>query len=175
MSGDAKPTPVRLGFLTAVEVPEQGYVGGMLITNRQGRPLEFQCTTAVRPNRTQEILYGPTLGAFVLGDLIGRVLVEKASVKPHLILTERPEFLELRSHISLPVLLLTQEKSEPADSLLVRLGKQQMRLHDGYPADRAVVEREGEQVPRDADLREPFARIREALQETIRGSQLKSA
>jgi hypothetical protein len=34
----------RLGFLTAIEVPERGFVGGLLVTNHFGRPLEFQCT-----------------------------------------------------------------------------------------------------------------------------------
>ncbi len=94
---------VRLGFLTAVEVPERGYVGGLLVTNRFGRPLEFQCTSPVKPNRTQEILYGPTLVPFVLGELIGRTLLDKVAVKPHLVLTEQPEMLEVRQHVSLPV------------------------------------------------------------------------
>ncbi|MCA9043520.1 MAG: hypothetical protein KDA69_04320, partial [Planctomycetaceae bacterium] len=51
---------LNLGFLQVTLTPS-GYVGGLLVTNRQGRPLEFQCTTPVQPNRTQEILYGPTL------------------------------------------------------------------------------------------------------------------
>ena len=103
---------VRLGFLTAVEVPERGYVGGLLVTNRFGRPLEFQCTSPVKPNRTQEILYGPTLVPFVLGELIGRTLLEKVGVKPHLVLTEQPEMLEVRQHVSLPVAYIDANGSE---------------------------------------------------------------
>ena len=57
---------IHLGFLTALEVSEVGYVGGLLITNHYGRPLEFQCTTPVQPNHTQKILYGPTLVPFIL-------------------------------------------------------------------------------------------------------------
>src|SRR5690606_2974313 len=30
----------RIGFLTAIESPEKGFVGGLLITNHFGRPLE---------------------------------------------------------------------------------------------------------------------------------------
>src|SRR3954465_7120232 len=103
MSATEKKDQFRLGFLTALEVPEQGFVGGLLVTNRHGRPLEFQCTAPVKPNRTQEILYGPTLGPFLLGELIGRALIEKSGIKPNLILTERAEILELREHVNVPV------------------------------------------------------------------------
>ena len=44
---------LRLGFLTAVQVPQQGFVGGLLVTNHLGRPLEFQCTTPVKLKHTQ--------------------------------------------------------------------------------------------------------------------------
>jgi hypothetical protein len=55
MSASTTQDQLRLGFLTAVEEAEGGVVGGLLVTNRFGRPLEFQCTTPVRPNRTQQI------------------------------------------------------------------------------------------------------------------------
>ena len=109
MSEENKQEELRLGFLTAMEVPNSGYVGGILVTNRFGRPSEFQCTSPVRPNRTQEILYGPTLRPFLLGELIGKTLVERVDVKPHLILTEQADLLELRNHISIPVAIITEE------------------------------------------------------------------
>ena len=95
--------PFRLAFLTAVEDPERGVVGGLLVTNHFGRPLEFQCTTPVKPNRTQQILYGPTLRPFLLAEVIGCTLVEKVGVKPHLVLVESQELLDLRPHIDIPV------------------------------------------------------------------------
>src|SRR5690554_6260826 len=103
MSANGKQNDFRLGFLAAVEIPDRGFVGGLLVTNRMGRPLEFQCTTPVKPNRTQQILYGPTLVPFILSELIGRTSIDKAGVKPDLILTEQPEILELRNHVSVPV------------------------------------------------------------------------
>jgi hypothetical protein len=188
MSANAKPDQFRLGFLTAVEVPEQGFVGGLLVTNRHGRPLEFQCTAPVKPNRTQEILYGPTLTPFVLGELIGRALVEKAGVKPHLILTEREEILELRNHVAIPVACLdeaqapaapaeTPSSDVPADGAKkvgekLKLGKQWVRLHAAHDADRPAIEQDA-QVPHTADLREPFERVREALRETLKSGALR--
>ena len=57
------PTPapaLNLGFLTVLNEPS-GYLGGYLVTNVWGRPLEFRLSTAVQPNRVQQILYGSTL------------------------------------------------------------------------------------------------------------------
>ena len=54
---------------------EQGLFGGYLVLNLLGRPLEFHCTAPVRPNRAQEILYGPTLDPYLCGERIGQTLV----------------------------------------------------------------------------------------------------
>jgi hypothetical protein len=64
MADKAAADKLHLGFLRVISI-EAGYVGGLLVTNRIGRPMEFQCTTPVRPNKTQEVLYGPTLESFI--------------------------------------------------------------------------------------------------------------
>jgi hypothetical protein len=113
--------PFRMGFLTAVEDAERGFVGGLLITNRFGRPLEFQCTAPVKPNRAQQILYGPTLRPFVLGELLGRTLIDKIGVKPHLVLLETDEIIDLRQHVSIPVAFFVNKITD--ESTQLPLGK----------------------------------------------------
>ena len=210
--GDNGKQSFRLGFLTAIEVPEKGFVGGLLVTNHYGRPLEFQCTLPVKPNPTQEILYGPALGPFVLGELIGGTLIEKAGIKPHLILTDQEQILEVRNTCDAPVAFVSMppsksnskkdevaegaadsteaplqslhkarekegasERSEEANGkpTEMRLGKHIIRFHAAHADDRNVVKSESQQLPTDADLREPFDRVREALQETIRSGALR--
>jgi hypothetical protein len=161
----------RLGFLTAIEVPERGFVGGLLVTNHFGRPLEFQCTAPLKPNRAQEILYGPTLVPYVLGDLIGRTLIEKVGVKPHLVLTERNDLLPMRELVSIPVACFdeqpaTGESSGAAEPSPCRLGRQILRFHAAHAEDQSIAQKGAASVPQDADLREPFERVREALNET---------
>jgi len=161
----------RLGFLTAVEDPERGYVGGLLITNRFGRPLEFQCTAPVKPNRTQQILYGPTLKPFVLGELIGKTLIDKAGVKPHLVLTEHDDLLDLRDHVSIPVASLSDVPAgKPGENgpRRLKLGNQLLTFHAGHDEDQGEIERQAAQIPTSADLKEPFERVREALTETMK-------
>jgi hypothetical protein len=163
---------LRLGFLAAVEDAERGMVGGLLVTNRFGRPLEFQCTTPVKPNRTQQILYGPTLRPFLLAEVIGRTLVEKVSVKPHLVLIESTELLDLRLHVEVPIAGLIAAAESDAN---VALGKQWLLFHTEYGDDRAVILPRASQVPDTADLQEPFERIREALTETLKMPVARSA
>src|SRR5262245_60825679 len=171
MASTGKHEQLRLGFLTAIEVPERGFVGGLLVTNHYGRPLEFQCTAPVKANPTQEILYGPTLASFVLGELIGGTLVEKAGVKPHVILTDHEQILELRLRVDQPVALVEDsagsvEAPQAVEPTTLRLGRQIVRFHAAHRSDHDSVSRDAAQIPADADLKEPFQRVREALELT---------
>lgn len=168
---------IRLGFMTAVEIGERNYVGGLLVTDRFGRPLEFQCTTPVKPNRTQELLYGPTLVPFILGDLLGKALLDRVSVKPSLIMTSRIEMLELRTKVTTPIIYNESSaesgsKSAQSNAPLspgqeIRFGRQTFRMHEDFTDDRSAVERISQQLSDDANMHEPLQRVGEALQETM--------
>lgn len=162
-----------------MEVPQGGYVGGLLITNRFGRPLEFQCTSPVKPNHTQEILYGPTLRPYLLGELIGKTLVDRVDVKPHLVLTEQADILEVRNHVSVPVVVVGDDaqlnspeqssapESDPSVSETLGFRRKSLRFHQAHQLDRETVQNAVGEIPREFNLAEPFERIREALNETI--------
>lgn len=165
--------PFRMGFLTAVEDAERGFVGGLLVTNRFGRPLEFQCTAPVKPNRAQQILYGPTLRPFVLGELLGRTLLDKVGVKPHLVLIESDEIIDLRQHVPMAVAYLIDKVTDPATQL--PFGKHGIAFHPDFHVDHTEMARHAKAIPADADLREPFERVREALAETVRLGTARTA
>jgi hypothetical protein len=169
MSSKSRNDQLRIGFLTAIETDNGGYVGGLLVTSRLGRPLEFQCTTSVKPNHTQRILYGPTLVPFLLGELIGKTLIERVSVKPHILLVDRREMLEVRDHVPMPVACLDQDDT-PTDGTnsTVKLGRQVVRVHADHLDDERIIASHQDEFPKDVDFREPFERVREALLETVR-------
>ncbi len=59
--------------------------------------------------------------------------------------------------------------SEPSSEIAprpCRLGRQLLRFHAAHGDDQAIAEQGAATVPADADLREPFERVREALNET---------
>src|SRR5205809_4555368 len=91
-----------------------GYVGGYLVTNQWGRPLEFRLSTAVQPNRVQQILYGGTLQSYICADLIGKTLVEKTSAGVQFVLTDHEAVLDLRQRLEIPVAWLASLEDSAA-------------------------------------------------------------
>ena len=169
------PDALTLGFLTAVGVPGGGHVGGLLVTDRRGRPLEFQCTTPVRPDRTQRILYGPTLLPYLLGEVIGGTLVKKAGVKPALVLCDTPAMLALRPHLDRPVVRVETDvpppeghDAGPTGGSALSVGRRTLHFHPAHGADREWVAARNDRLPQHADLAEPFERVRDALTETCK-------
>jgi hypothetical protein len=158
---------VNIGFLTVLQ-EQTGWLGGYLVTNGWGRPLEFRLTTAVQPNRVQAALYGPTLNEYLLADLIGKTLVEKTGCKPELIVTDVPGVLPLRSRVEVPVVAVRQENNPaPADATAFvhprsSLG---MLVSSRFADDRGAISQLLERVDPAVDLAEPFGRIREAIAE----------
>ena len=150
---------LQLGFLTVLH-EANGYLGGYLVVNGWGRPLEFRLTSAVQPNRVQQILYGGTLETYICADLIGKTLVEKAGVAVQLVATDRQEVLDLRLKLDAPVALLTPPA--PGEAMKGRLP---FRCHPRFEADVAAVHEILERLDATFDLAEPFQRIRDAVGE----------
>lgn len=83
----SSPNKEHLGFLTVVDQARLGLIGGFLIVNAAGRPLEFHCTTPVKANRAQEILYGSTLEPYLYGEQIARTLIARAKITVKFVVT----------------------------------------------------------------------------------------
>ena len=105
MSSPQGAAPMNVGFLTVLQ-EASGYLGGYLVTNGWGRPLEFRLSTAVQPNRVQQILYAGTLEPYICADLIGKTLVDKTTAQAGLIVTDRELILDLRLRSQVPVIWL---------------------------------------------------------------------
>jgi len=143
----------NLGFLTVLREPA-GYLGGYLVTNAWGRPLEFRLSTAVQPNRVQQILYGDSLEPYLCSDLIGKTLIDKTTTPAQLILTDHPAVLDLRWRIDVPVALLPAQADASSDP----------RPHSRFPGDGTRISQMLDGLG-GLDLAEPFARIRDAIAE----------
>jgi hypothetical protein len=143
--------PLNLGFLTVIQ-EANGYLGGYLVTNTWGRPLEFRLSSAVQPNRVQQILYANTLQPYLFADLIGKTLVDKAGVAVQLVVTDREPVLGLRLKLEVPVVWLAN-------------GRETWSCHPRYPGDAAMARELLGRLDSTFDLAEPFQRIREAVGE----------
>ena len=156
--------PTNLGFLTVLN-EASGYLGGYLVTNTWGRPLEFRLSSAVQPNRVQQILYGGTLRAYVCADLIGKTLMDKAATPVQLVVTDEECVLDLRLKVEVPVLWLAEEGAAGAVVSPAAPGRGPLLRHPRYPGDEATARELLARLDGGLDLAEPFARIREAIGE----------
>jgi hypothetical protein len=160
----------QLGFLTVVHEPA-GYVGGYLVTNQWGRPLEFRLSSAVQPNRVQQILYAGTLETYLCAELIGKTLVEKTGVPVQLVVTDTAAVLALREHISVPVVWVAPAEAPATWPLLAGqrqpplLVRERLYCHPAFAEDASFVQELLARRSGLLDLAEPFGRIREALAE----------
>ena len=183
------------GYLSAVHTAEHGYFGGYLIVSALGRPLEFHCTSPVRPSRAHEILYGPTLGPYLIGEQIGGTLLESAKLTPRLVLTDEASMLAVRPQAGVPVALVLSRVDDQCKAAIEEgaiqsgavggggrdrrvwspscdgqfsIGDHELQLAPGYDADRGAVVESLALLAQHVDLAEPFGRIHEAICEAQR-------
>ena len=183
---NANSKPV-LGFLTVLDDPQHGLFGGYLLLTMAGRPLEFHCTAPIKPNRAQEILYGPTLELFLYGEQIGRTLLEQAKTEPAVVCTDCPPALAVRELVSVPVALVLPPETAgdgPSDSggngsavsapaakpfshplKTFRVGNNTLAVAEPSEADSPLIARRLADLSESFDLAEPFGAFREAIQE----------
>jgi hypothetical protein len=171
-SPERNSTLSNLGFLTVLH-EASGYLGGYLVTNVWGRPLEFRLSSAVQPNRVQHILYADTLEPYLCADLIGKTLVDKTAVPVQMIVTDRQTVLELRLKVECPVLWLSAADDAQATPLADRglaampaqAGRGPLLCHPRFLDDVALARDLLSRLDAGFDLAEPFVRIREAIGE----------
>jgi len=177
------PKPIAaIGFLTVLDHAQHGLFGGYLVLNTSGRPLEFHCTAPIKANRAQQILYGPTLEAFLYGEQIGQTLLRRAKTEPLLVCTDQEPALAVREHIATPVALVLPPETPvtaEGDQKYLRfdaahagvylqtfqLGRNHLAVDQRAGDDpRVIAERLGD-LAASFDLAEPFCRIRDAIEE----------
>jgi|SoiMethySBSTD1v2_1073268.scaffolds.fasta_scaffold254643_2 hypothetical protein len=170
MTDATLPLPLNIGFLTVFS-EGTGFLGGYLVTNSWGRPLEFRLSTAVQPNRVQQILYGSTLTDYLCADLIGKTLIEKTATVVQLLVTDSHHVLPIRSRVDVPVVaaISGEPTAMPSDRPLCTFthprSSAPLSIREEHAPDegsaRAILDR----LDAALDLAEPFARIREAMAE----------
>lgn len=154
------------GFLSVLEHPTIGALGGLLLVNRRGRPLEFHCTAPVQTTRAEEILYGTTLRPHLYCERIGQALLDKATVPPAVVLVSQLDCWSLNELTCAPVVLVDPSgtSTEPSTCQLAT-GIEAACLDQVDPAQRSAVAELLNQLTAQVDLSEPFDRIAEAIRE----------
>ncbi len=154
-----------LGFYQTVGQPNGDVSGGILVTSHMGRPIEFQCSLPVRPNATQQTLYGATLRPFLIGELIAGALRDKLDLKPDVLFVDDPQTLNQETWGDVLICCFRNPEANVV--------KRKFRTDEFWIA--AASQEKADQtlkllekhVPEGADLKEPLLRVEQALKEAM--------
>jgi len=167
----------KLAFVMLSEVEDGVIRGGILVTDAHGKPLEFRCTSPIRPNAVQRTLYGGTLMSHISVELVGAPLVQAVQNPPDVVLVQQEEFLSLRTRCDKPLLIVRRQgedmqlseesgKSQPEELLSSPSGKFApvvVTCHWDYPGDIVQCKNGLDWMFSNCDLLEPFERVKKAL------------
>lgn len=140
-----------IGYLLVKKI-ENKYIGGILIINEKGIPLEFKYTEPIIPTGIQKIIYGSSLDEFLSTEIIGKTLVEKAENKPEIILVNNPELI-----FSENMVLILESKTPTEDSIEIN-----NRFFKVTPLNDSIKEKINN-IAEKIDITEPFSRLEKAL------------
>lgn len=98
-----------LAFVSLVELEKDVFRGGVLVTDAQGKPLEFRCTSAIQPTAVQKTLYGGTLKAHMAVELTARPLLSAVKEEYDAVFVTQDDFIELRKAIKKPLLVVAKQ------------------------------------------------------------------
>ncbi|MDR3710905.1 MAG: hypothetical protein P4L33_21600 [Capsulimonadaceae bacterium] len=84
---------IHIGYLVSTAIAENVYMGGAMVTDAFGLPLEFRYTEPVKATRLQKILYGDVLEQYIQTDVIIVNILDNLEQKPSLFVVSDAEFL----------------------------------------------------------------------------------
>ncbi|WP_217921551.1 hypothetical protein [Miltoncostaea oceani] len=172
----------RPGFLV-VRVEDDGtYVGGLMVTDASGLPVDFRYTDPITPTRLQRALYGGVLDRYLRTEVVLRTLIEALDAPPSLLVVDDPDLLD--EPIALcPVALVARSGVDPlgaagarsaqgSGSFLLQAAEGghplRVTLPEGSPDEAAVAEALVA-LGRRMDPLEPAERVRDALAVIVAG------
>ena len=176
----------KFGFLSykKMEDNEDVYQGAILVTDGTCKPLEFRCTSPIRPNAVQKTLYGRTLIPHIAADLMALPLLKAVQEKLDIVLINDTVFLEIRVKADIPTLHLrrqgeaiqfedSKEKKDARESIIVESASDRFQPlvitpHWNYSDDLNEYRTTIRDAFAYADLLEPFNRINVALDEVYK-------
>jgi hypothetical protein len=109
-SADRPSSDVHIAYLSRGKFEDgKAHRAGILVVDGHGRPLEFRCTSPIRPNPVQRTLYGGSLDPYMLVELMGKSLLSNLRESYNILVVNEPGFLNLREYCDRPMLFIRRQ------------------------------------------------------------------
>ncbi len=105
--------PIKLAYFMAIK-EGASYLGGLLVTDTSGIPLDFRYTEPITPTRLQSILYGKSLEPHLKEEVIQKTLLKELKAPPDLFILSATELAGGWSgDVKYPVLAVQKSQESP--------------------------------------------------------------
>lgn len=84
----------RPGFLVVQSDDAGTYVGGLMVTDTSGLPVDFRFTDPVTPTRLQRALYGGVLDRYLRAEVVLRTLIDALDQPPSVLVVDDVSLLD---------------------------------------------------------------------------------
>jgi len=168
----------KIAYILTATLEDSSYLGGLMMIDQDGIPLEFTYTENIKPSRIQKILYGQSLEKYIKREVILLNLLNNLKVKPDLLITIEENLAELKKIGNYPVLSVVQTALSPLAEVGItqEISKGEFILQaspSGSPLRIKLAEPSEEnrkrtesiilELGKSLDLAEPIARVEGAL------------
>jgi hypothetical protein len=89
-----KSGDLKLSYLTVSNPAPNVYIGGLMVTDGRGLPVEFRYTEPIQPTKIQQVLYGQVLSAYIKREVILETLLKNVESKFRCLLVEDEQMLD---------------------------------------------------------------------------------
>lgn len=104
---------IKIGYLDFSTPTASSYMGGIMICDSKGFPLEFRYSEPITPTNVQKVLYGNVLDKYIKIDVISESLVKSITNQYDIMVVQDDKLLE-HTFSSKPVIVrLSNTKSPP--------------------------------------------------------------
>ena len=175
--------PIKLAYFMAVK-EGASYLGGLLVTDTSGIPLDFRYTEPITPTRLQSILYGKSLEPHLKEEVIQKTLLKELKTPPELFIHSATELAGgWTGDAKYPVLAVQKSQEAPLAKVgdAFRAGPRDLllQLAEGAAPLRVMFAASVDSVAQEQavlklleagyhmDLTEPLERVTAALQSLV--------
>jgi hypothetical protein len=106
------PEQARLAYLLIASPLPNVYLGGVMVTDGRGLPVEFRYTEPIQPSKIQQILYGQALSQYLKREVIQETLLKSLESRFKCLLVEDDIFLDNAAR-GYTVLRVSETKAAP--------------------------------------------------------------
>ncbi len=111
-----KSSDLKLAYLMITTPIPNTYIGGVMVTDSRGLPLEFRYTEPIQPTKIQQILYGQVLSNYIKREVILETLLKSVESKFKCLLVQDEHLLNYPAK-GYTIVRISETKSSPIGSV----------------------------------------------------------